>query len=189
MKEGPVPDVLLDLDDTEYSKVNGYWYKIEAWRVDSSETVPQGMCYNLTLHDNHKQRILGFDNALAVKPRRSGRYAGCIVEYDHKHVTMSDKGSPYVFTDTRHLLEDFFNDMQMATYSREPLIKPKNYECGAGKCSASADYAGGYATLPTLPDLIRASLDIYKKAYMHWSLLFIGVNVTNCQFFVTPHQV
>ena len=111
MSRDPGLDTLLELHGTEYTEDNGYWFKIEARRVEPSETVPHGIRYSLTLHDNHNQRILGFDNAHAVKSRRAGGYSGQIIEYDHKHMSMKDKGTPYVFTDAQHLLEDFFSEV------------------------------------------------------------------------------
>lgn len=56
-------DVLLDLNGTEYTEENGYWYKIEAWRVKVTKERPHGIRYNLTLHNNYNKRIIGFDNA------------------------------------------------------------------------------------------------------------------------------
>ena len=57
----PGLDVLLELSGTEYTEHNGYWYKIEAWKVQCSDEVPHGVRYNLTLHDKHNTRIMGFD--------------------------------------------------------------------------------------------------------------------------------
>ena len=101
-------DVLLDLHGTEYTELNGYWYKIEAWQVGPSDTIPHGIRYNLTLHDNHNQRIMGFDNAHAVKSNKKGRFKGRIIAYDHQHKTASDKGTPYIFSSPQQLLNDFF---------------------------------------------------------------------------------
>jgi len=40
-------EVLLELNGTEYTEENGYWYKIEAWRVTPSKEIPHGIRYNL----------------------------------------------------------------------------------------------------------------------------------------------
>ena len=54
--------------------------------------------YNLTLHDNHNQRIMGFDNAHTVKSKKTSKFKGRIVEYDHLHKDSKDKGTPYAFS-------------------------------------------------------------------------------------------
>lgn len=100
--------ILLDLNGTEYTEENGYWYKIEAWIVEPSEHVPHGIRYNLTLHNNYNKRIMGFDNAHAVKSPKRGKFKGRIVTYDHLHQTPVDKGTPYAFSSAEQLLQDFF---------------------------------------------------------------------------------
>lgn len=84
MKRDTSLDVLLELNNTEYTEENGYWYRIEAWLVESSPERPHGIRYNLTLHDNYNKRIFGFDNAHAIR-KQKGKYKGRIVEYDHIH--------------------------------------------------------------------------------------------------------
>ena len=74
--------VLLDLDGTEYTEENGYWYKIAAWTVDKSPERPHGI-----------------------------RYKGRIVEYDHAHYHKDDPGTPYSFESAEQLLEDFFTEV------------------------------------------------------------------------------
>ena len=91
-------DVLLDLDGTEYTEENGYWYKIEAWEVEPTKERPHGIRYNLTFHNNYYKRIMGFDNAHLPKSRKKG-YKGRIVEYDHTHDSPLDKGTSYEFKD------------------------------------------------------------------------------------------
>jgi len=100
-------DILLELNGTEYTEENGYWYKIEVWRVDVSPQIPHGIRYNLTLHNQYNKRILGFDNAHAIKPTKRGGYKGHIVEYDHMHESSIDKGRPYNFVSAEKLLHDF----------------------------------------------------------------------------------
>jgi hypothetical protein len=104
-------DVLLDLNGTEYTEENGYWYKMEVWLVNISPAIPHGIRYNLTLHDHHNQRIMGFDNAHAVKPKGKGKFKGRIVSYDHHHTSIKDKGIPYEFSSAQQLLIDFFNEV------------------------------------------------------------------------------
>ena len=62
MKSDVGLEILLSLNKTEYTEENGYWYKIEALQIEPTKERPHGIRYNLTLHDNYNQRILGFDN-------------------------------------------------------------------------------------------------------------------------------
>ena len=103
--------VLLELNGTEYTEENGYWYKIAAWTVEKSPERPHGIRYTLTLHNNRNERIMGFDNAHAPPGKGRGRYKGRIVEYDHAHYHKNDPGTPYSFESAEQLLEDFFNEV------------------------------------------------------------------------------
>lgn len=111
MKRDAAMDALLDLNESVLDQGKGYWIKLEAWRVDVSEQIPHGIRYSLTLHEPYGKRILGYDNAHAVKPPKKFKYAGRILAYDHKHRHASDKGVPYEFKDAQQLLEDFFADV------------------------------------------------------------------------------
>lgn len=104
-------DVLLELNGTEYTEENGYWYKIKASRTESTPERPHGIRYNLTLHDNYNKRIMGFDNAHRIKlsKKLKGKYKGQIITYDHLHSTAIDKGTPYTFKSAEQLLNDFFD--------------------------------------------------------------------------------
>jgi hypothetical protein len=59
--------VLLDLAGTKIGVGTHYWVKISAWVIEPDEARPHGIRYELTLHDAGNRRILGFDNAHAVK--------------------------------------------------------------------------------------------------------------------------
>lgn len=111
MKHDPVISTLLDLHGSILDQGNGYWIKLEAWRVEVSEQIPHGIRYSLTLHEPYGRRILGYDNAHAIKPPKKFKYAGQILAHDHKHRHISDKGIPYEFKDAQQLLEDFFADV------------------------------------------------------------------------------
>lgn len=104
-------ETLLLLNGEIYDQGNGYWIKIEAWRIETSEHVPHGVRYALTLHDRYGTRLLGFDNAHAVKPPKRKQYAGRRLAYDHRHRHARDKSVPYEFTSSQQLLEDFFNEV------------------------------------------------------------------------------
>ena len=66
---------------------------------------------SLTLHNRYGKRVLGYDNAHAVKPPGKFKFAGQRLPYDHKHRNMSDKGVPYTFGSAQALLEDFFAEV------------------------------------------------------------------------------
>jgi len=82
-----------------------------AWRVDTTDDIPHGIRYTLTLHEPYGKRILGYDNAHAVKLPKKFKYAGRRLPFDHKHRHVSDKDVPYGFGSAYQLLEDFFKDV------------------------------------------------------------------------------
>ena len=90
-------DTLLDMDGVIITQECGYWVKFEAHRVSPSKQIPHGVHYCLTLHDNHNQRIMGFDNGRIPKGGRRKAFQGQVVEYDHHHQSMDCKGVPYEF--------------------------------------------------------------------------------------------
>ena len=108
MREDLGITTLIDLHDQIIDQGDGYWIKIEAWIVPVSKDIPHGVRYTLTLHEPYGKRILGYDNAHAVKPPKKFKYAGTRLLYDHKHRHVSDKGVPYEFKDAHQLLSDFF---------------------------------------------------------------------------------
>jgi hypothetical protein len=101
---------LLDLHGQVIDQGDGYWIKIEAWRVNTTREVPRGIRYSLTLHEPYGKRILGCDNAHAAKLPKKFNCIGRILAYDHKHRHISDKGVPYEFQDPYQLLTDSFAD-------------------------------------------------------------------------------
>ena len=104
-------DTLLDLDGSILEQEGGYWIKIEVRLMPPSEHARHGIRYSLTLHDKYGTRVLGFDNAHAVKPPKKFKFAGQRLPYDHRHRTSSDKGVPYAFKSAQRLLEDFFAEV------------------------------------------------------------------------------
>lgn len=111
MKRDPAIDSLLDPHGSILDQGGGYWIKIEAWSVDVSNAMPHGIRYSLTLHEPYGKRLLGYDNAHAVKPPKKFKYAGRILAFDHKHRHASDHGVPYEFKDAQQLINDFFADV------------------------------------------------------------------------------
>lgn len=114
MKKDKQPDyaleTLLDYDGRKHWLENGYFLKFEIRRVDPDPRIPHGLRYSLTLHDGSGHRIMGFDNAHAVKP--SGKFKKVGLAADHWHRTSHDKGVPYVFVDVETLLDDFFDNVE-----------------------------------------------------------------------------
>lgn len=87
---------------------NGYWTKIEAKAVSPNDKIPHGIKYSLTLHDKNNTRVIGYDNAHGIKPKRNN-YCGKRLEWDHKHER--HVVTPYEFETAAQLLEDFWNDV------------------------------------------------------------------------------
>ncbi len=83
MREDHGIATLIDLHDQVIDQGGGYWIKIEARVVDASTDIPHGIRYSLTLHEPYGKRILGYDNAHAVKPPKKFKYAGTRLPYDH----------------------------------------------------------------------------------------------------------
>lgn len=102
---------LLDLAGSIIDQGDGYWVKIETWSVTPTKEVPHGIRYALTLHEPYGKRILGYDNAHAVKPPKKFKFAGQRLAYDHMHRHVSDKGVSYAFVDAHQLLSDFFTEV------------------------------------------------------------------------------
>ncbi len=104
-------ETLLDLNGSIIDQGNGYWIKIDAWRVEADGDILHGIRYSLTLHEPYGKRILGYDNAHAVKLPKKFKYVGRRLPFDHKHRHESDQGVPYGFESAYQLLEDFFMDV------------------------------------------------------------------------------
>lgn len=101
---------LLELHDQVIDQEDGYWVKFECWEVAASDVIPHGIRYSLTLHAPSGKRILGYDNAHAVKPKGK-KFSGQRLTFDHKHRHVADKGVPYVFKDAHQLMSDFFSEV------------------------------------------------------------------------------
>lgn len=104
-------ETLLELNGNIVQQEHGYWVEIHVWRVESTNETPHGIRYALTLHEQGGKRIMGYDNAHAVKHSGKYKYAGQVLPYDHKHRHIADKGVPYEFKDAYQLLSNFFADV------------------------------------------------------------------------------
>jgi hypothetical protein len=90
----------------------GYWVKYEVSRVEKTPDRPHGIKYSLTLHGPDGTRLIGFDNAHAVKPTGSRfKHADKVYPFDHRHRHANDDGVLYEFNKATKLLEDFFEEV------------------------------------------------------------------------------
>ena len=99
---------LLLLDGEEYTDDKGYKIRIQVRQVKPDIYRPHGLKYNMVLLDHFGQRVFGMDNAHAIKTAKGNKYNGHVYHWDHKHLSISDKGTPYHFSDAGLLMEDFF---------------------------------------------------------------------------------
>jgi hypothetical protein len=85
-----------------------YWVRFVVRRVEPSPERPQGLNYSLTLHGPHRRRLVGFDNAQAVRqsPRPGGAAKGAC---DHRH--RMDTVRPCRFKDAATFIEDFWAEV------------------------------------------------------------------------------
>ena len=109
-------ETLLDLNGQIIDQGDGVWIKIDAWRVVTSADIPHGVRYSLTLHDQHNTRVLGFDNAHAIKPERK-KYGCRKITWDHKH--QREKIAPYEYESAGQLLEDFWTAVEQVINEKE----------------------------------------------------------------------
>ncbi len=108
-KEDASLDTLLDLDGEVFPMDNGYWTKFEASRVAPTPHIPHGIRYSLTLHDRNNTRVLGFDNAHTLKPKKK-KYGANKITWDHKHKI--ERVYTYEFESASRLIEDFWEAVE-----------------------------------------------------------------------------
>lgn len=101
-------ETLLDLNGVIIEQDKGHWVKLEVSKTTVTKERPHGLRYSLTLHDKFGNRIMGYDNAHAVKLPKKFKYSGRVIEYDHHHRHSLDNGIPYEFTAPYQLIQDFF---------------------------------------------------------------------------------
>ena len=106
-------DYLLGLDgNIEVQNDAGYWVKMEVASVPLTPERPHGIRYSLTLHAPDNTRLIGFDNAHAVKPVGSRfKHAGKRFPYDHRHRHAFDEGVLYEFDTAYQLVSDFYAEV------------------------------------------------------------------------------
>ena len=105
-----VLDFLLDFNGREHVFEGGYYVKFEIRQVAPSEQMPHGIRYSFTMHEPSGWRILGYDNAHAIKAGKP---------WDHRHgVRRIGRGKKRVsvrlvqFVDAETLLDNFYTDVE-----------------------------------------------------------------------------
>lgn len=99
---------LLELHGSILEMGEGYWVKIEATRVPPDKGRPQGIAYSLTLHSPQNDRLLGYDNAHAI---RSGNGPGGRAKPPNDHCHKNGSAKRYHWIDAEKLLCDFWEDV------------------------------------------------------------------------------
>ena len=117
MERDPSLDVLLDLDGQVFviDPETHHWVRFVVTRVPPSEEKPHGLDYSLTLHGPDGERLVGFDNAHAVR-RSSGPGGKGQGPLDHKHWLRTIR--PYEYRDAVTLLEDFWREVEAVLAER-----------------------------------------------------------------------
>jgi len=110
-------DTLLDLDGQVLviDEEGGYWVKFEAKLVVATKERPHGLDYSMTLHGNENERLVGFDNAHAVR-QSAGPGGRAKIAYDHKHGVRTIR--PYEYRDAATLLADFWAEVDAVLKER-----------------------------------------------------------------------
>ena len=101
-------DNLLLLDGESFVVEGGFWVKFEARRIAPTAEKPHGLDYSLTLHNGEGERLLGFDNAHAIR-EGSGPGARTRIEHDHQH--KGERVRFYEYKDAVTLLTDFWAEV------------------------------------------------------------------------------
>ena len=114
-------ETLLDLNNVIIEQGNGCWVKFDVLITKVTKERPHGIKYSLTLHDKYGKRLMGFDNAHAVKLPKKYKFSGRIIEYDHLHRHSLDKGIPYEFKNPYQLIQDFFEKVDNILKDRSDM--------------------------------------------------------------------
>jgi hypothetical protein len=116
MKRDLSLDALLELDGQTFvvDPETEHWVRFMVRRVPVSEERPHGLVYSLTLHGPGGVRLVGFDNAHAVLPRR--RQDRRRRQKDHRHRFKMVR--PYECKDAASLLVDFWAEVESVLRER-----------------------------------------------------------------------
>jgi hypothetical protein len=111
-------DALLLLDGETFfaDEAGKHWVKFVVKQVPVTLERPHGLTYSLTLHDESGARLLGFDNAHAIRAG-SGPGTRTRIEHDHRHSGESVRY--YVYQDAATLLADFWEQAESILREKE----------------------------------------------------------------------
>lgn len=106
----PGAEALLDLDGQllVVDAKGRYWVRFSVNRTPPTPERPHGLKYSLTLHGPDGERLIGFDNAHAVRQSR-GPGGGGRGFLDHRH--RMETVRPHRFKDAPTLLADFWTEV------------------------------------------------------------------------------
>ena len=115
----PGLDTLLELHgQTLFVDETGHWVKFIVLRTEVTPERPHGLSYSLTLHAPDGMRLVGFDNAHAVRERR-GPGARRRGTRDHRHRLRTIR--PYEYRAASTLLADFWKEVDEVLRERGSL--------------------------------------------------------------------
>jgi hypothetical protein len=105
-------DGLLDLDGQVLfvDPEGGHWVRFVVTLVPASPEKPHGIDYSLTLHGPDGERLVGFDNAHPVAPRKRGE------PHDRRHRLRTIRS--YDYRDAATLLADFWGTVDAVLRER-----------------------------------------------------------------------
>jgi Family of unknown function (DUF6516) len=111
-------DALLLLDGETFfaDEAGKHWVKFVVKKVPVTSERPHGLTYSLTLHDERGARLLGFDNAHAIR-EGSGPGSRTRIEHDHRH--SGETVRYYVYQDAATLLADFWEQVESILGEKE----------------------------------------------------------------------
>jgi hypothetical protein len=120
LERDPSLNALLDLDGQVLvvDEKGGHWVKFEVRQVAVTTGRPHGLDYSLTLHGEQNERLVGFDNAHAVR-NAAGPGGKAQTAFDHKHRLRTIR--PYEFKDAAALLADFWSEVDAVLRERGVL--------------------------------------------------------------------
>jgi hypothetical protein len=117
MKRDPSLDALLELNGQVLvvDPESHHWVRFIVRRVPATAAKPHGLDYALSLHGPGGERLVGFDNAHAVRERAGPGGRGRRV-HDHRHRLKTVR--PYDYRDAGTLLADFWTEVDAVLKER-----------------------------------------------------------------------
>jgi len=113
----PGLDALLDLEGQVFvvDEKGEHWVKFKVRQVPVTSEKPHGLDYSLTLHGKNNERLVGFDNAHAVR-KGAGPGGKGPATFDHKHRLRTIQ--PYEYRDAASLVGDFWSEVDAVLNER-----------------------------------------------------------------------